>query len=137
MGIAALEYRMKEMFAAITDTAGNHLAYASVNVERDGTFALTPVVRSSLENLFTYYFHRGGRRVAVDLWEVTLEGMLRTRMNGTRRQWWIAPQPARVEEAPITSIKPHGDLLTILGGDELCCLPGEPCGEELRTGTTG
>ena len=128
---------MNEMFAAVTDTAGDHLAYASAVVEHDGTLALSTVVASSPRNLFTYYFHNGGRRVTVDLWHITLEGVLHTRMNGTRRQWWVAPGPG-YDRLPYREVRHQADLLATLDEDGLCCPAGQRCGGGLdRTGTDG
>jgi hypothetical protein len=107
------------MFAAITDTAGGHLAYATIVDDHDTMLALSLATPGSRENLFMYYFHKGGRRVVVDLEETALEGVLRTRMEGNSRQWWVTPKRTDDEPPPLT-MQYQGELLP-------CCPRGQRC----------
>jgi hypothetical protein len=81
------------MLATITDLADTPVAQATVVLHRSGAIDLEPS-RKARQRLFEFYFLRGERQVALDLGDVVIRGRLRTRVDKTRRKWWVTLQAA-------------------------------------------
>ena len=82
------------MFATIHDPTGLHLGDADAAIGDAGIVTLT-LHQHSRPPLLTYYFHRGGRAVFVEIDDVAFRGSLRTCMDGTHRLWWVQLNHAR------------------------------------------